>query len=264
MELARRTGRIGWTVVAVAALMLAARTASAELSGAEIMTRVEQRDIGKDERSQITMTLATKGGEKRVRKMTMLRLGKASSKKALIHFLEPADVRGVGFMVWRRKDKDDDRWLYLPSLKMVRRIAAADKRASFVGSDFVYEDVAGRDVDEDTHTLTGSDEVNGADCYVVKSVPKSARSAEFGSKTSWVRKDNSVVVKEAYTDKQGKELKQYVVDDLAKVEGIWTVRKQTMRNLQTGHYSTVTWDKVNYNTGLSDDDFTERQLRRAP
>lgn len=254
--------KVGWMVMAVS-MLLAGAVAHAELSGAEIMTRAEQRDIGKDEQSQITMTLVTKGGEKRVRKMDMLRLGKASSKKVLIHFIEPADVRGVGFMVWRHKDKDDDRWLYLPSLKMVRRIAAADKRASFVGSDFVYEDVAGRDVDADAHTLTGSEKVDGVDCYVVKSVPRSPKSAAFASKTSWVRKDNFVVVKEVYTDKQGKELKQYTVDDLEKVEGIWTVRKQTMRNVQTGHYTVVTWDKVNYNTGLSDDDFTERQLRRG-
>ncbi|MBI3920869.1 MAG: outer membrane lipoprotein-sorting protein [Armatimonadetes bacterium] len=256
------TRKMSWIVMAVSTLLTGA-VVHAELSATDIMTRAEQRDIGKDEQSQITMTLVTKGGEKRVRKMKMLRLGKASSKKVLIHFLEPTDVRGVGFMVWRHKDKDDDRWLYLPSLKMVRRIAAADKRASFVGSDFVYEDIAGRDVDEDTHSLTGTEEVDAADCYVVKSVPKSAKSAEFSSKTSWVRKDSFVVVKETYLDKQGKKLKELTADDLGKVEGIWTARKQTVRNVQTGHYTVVTWDKVNYNTGLSDDDFTERQLRRG-
>jgi outer membrane lipoprotein-sorting protein len=228
------------------------------------MTRVEQRDIGKDERSQISMTLVTRGGDKRVRKMSMLRLGKASSKKVLIHFLEPADVRGVGFMVWRHRGKDDDRWLYLPSLKLVRRIAAADKRSSFVGSDFVYEDVAGRDVEEDTHTLVGSERVGGEDCYVVRSVPRSAKSAEFDSKTSWVRKDGFVVIQELYQDRQGKELKRFAVDRLEKVEGIWTIRQQTMRNLQTGHHTVVTWERVDYDTGLSDDTFTERYLRRSP
>jgi len=242
--------------------MLAWQPAKAELSGTEIMTRVDQREVGKDESSEVTMRLVTKGGDQRVRKLNMLQKGKSNTKKVLIHFLEPADVRGVGFLVWRHPDKDDDRWLYLPSLHMVRRISAADKRSSFVGSDFVYEDIAGRDVDQDKHTLTGSESIGGQDCFVVKSVPRDSRSAEFDYKVSWVRKDSFVVAQEKYYDHQGKSLKQLSVDDLDKIQGIWAVRKDTMRNLQTGHYTVVTWDKVKYNTGLGDDVFTERYLRR--
>ena len=254
--------RIVWLAIAAAAMMLMMRPAGAELSGTEIMTRVDQREVGKDESSEVTMRLVTKGGEQRVRKLKMLQKGKSNTKKVLIRFLEPADVRGVGFLVWRHPDKDDDRWLYLPSLHMVRRISAADKRGSFVGSDFVYEDVAGRDVDQDKHTLTGSESVGGQDCYVVKSVPRDPKSAEFGHKISWVRKDNFVIVQEKYYDRQGKPLKQLTVDNLEKIQGIWTVRKETMRNLQTGHYTVIAWDKVKYNTGLGDDVFTERYLRR--
>ncbi|OFX14717.1 MAG: hypothetical protein A2Z18_10035 [Armatimonadetes bacterium RBG_16_58_9] len=254
--------RISLAAIVMVAALLVWGPAGAELSGTDIMTRVDQRDVGKDESSEVAMRLVTKGGDQRVRKLKMLQKGKSNTKKVLIHFLEPADVRGVGFLVWRHPDRDDDRWLYLPSLHMVRRIAAADKRASFVGSDFVYEDVAGRDVDQDKHTLTGSESVGGQDCYVVKSVPRDPKSAEFDYKVSWVRKDNFVVVQEKYYDRQGKPLKQLTVDDLDKIQGIWTVRKDTMRNLQTGHYTVVTWDKVKYNTGLGDDVFTERYLRR--
>ena len=256
-------GRLAtWAALLAAGTMLTWLPARAELSGTDIMTRVDQREVGKDESSEVTMRLVTKGGEQRVRKLNMLQKGKSNTKKVLIHFLEPADVRGVGFLVWRHPDKDDDRWLYLPSLHMVRRISAADKRASFVGSDFVYEDVAGRDVDQDKHTLTGRESVGGLDCYVVKSVPRNPKSAEFDYKVSWVRKDNFVVVQEKYHDRQGNPLKQFTVDDLDKIQGIWTVRKDTMRNLQTSHYTVVTWDKVKYNTGLGDDVFTERYLRR--
>src|SRR3990172_6815291 len=239
--------RILWAAIMAAGMMLVWTAASAELSGTDIMTRVDQREVGKDESSEVTMRLVTKGGEERVRKLNMLSKGKSNTKKVLIHFLEPADVRGVGFLVWRHPNKDDDRWLYLPSLHMVRRISAADRRASFVGSDFVYEDVAGRDVDQDKHALTGSESVGGQDCYVVKSAPRDPRSAEFDYKVSWVRKDNFVVVQEKYYDRQGNPLKQFTVDDLDKIQGIWTVRKDTMRNLQTGHYTVVTWDKVKYN-----------------
>ncbi|MHB9025399.1 MAG: outer membrane lipoprotein-sorting protein [Armatimonadota bacterium] len=257
----RIDGRMaGLMVFVVAAILLAWTTARAELTGAQIMTRVDQRDIGKDGSFQVTMRLVAPNGDQRVRKLKMLLKGKSNTKKVMVHFLEPTDVRGVGFLVWRHPDRDDDRWLYLPSLHMVRRISAADKRSSFVGSDFVYEDVAGRDVDQDKHTLTGSETIDDQECYVVKSVPNDT--TEYAHKISWVRKDNYVVVQEKYTDRQGKPLKQLTVDALEKIQGIWTVRKQTMRNLQTKHYTVVSWDKVKYNSGLGDDVFTERYLRR--
>jgi outer membrane lipoprotein-sorting protein len=249
-----------FTMMAIGLALLASQTWAA-LSGTEVMSRAEQREVGQDETSQITMKITARG-QQRVKQLRMLRKGKASSKKVLIHFLAPADERGVGFLVWRHQDKDDDRWFYLPALKMVRRIAAADKRSSFVGSDFTYEDVAGRDVARDTHTLTGEETVGGAACYVVKSVPKDR--AEFASKTAWVRKDNFVVVQEKYFDRQGRLLKTFTVDKLERVQGLWTVRQQTMKNAQTGSQTVVTWDSVRYNTGLGDDVFTERYLKRSP
>lgn len=256
--------RVTFGMAALALLALGVGAVGAELSGTDIMTRVEQREIGKDETSQVTLTLITKEGQRRERELLLQRKGKADQKKVLIHFLSPADVRGVGFLVWRHPGKDDDRWLFLPALNMVRRIAAADKRSSFVGSDFVYQDVAGRDVGEDTHTLTRSESLGGQDCYVVKNVLRNPGSAEFSYKLSWVRKDNFVVIQELYYDKRGEKLKQLTVDKLDTIQGIPTVRKQTMRDLQTGHRSEVSYDKVQYNRGLGDDVFTERYLRRAP
>ena len=256
--------RVAFGVAVLALSALGVGAVGAELSGTEIMTRVEQREIGKDETSQVTLTLITKEGQRRERKLLLQRKGKADQKKVLIHFLSPADVRGVGFLVWRHPGKDDDRWLFLPALNMVRRIAAADKRSSFVGSDFVYQDVAGRDVGEDTHTLMRSESLGGQDCYVVKSVPRSLGAAEFSYKLSWVRRDSFVVIQEMYYDKRGEKLKQLIVDKLETIQGIPTVRKQTMRDLQTGHRSEVSYDQVRYNLGLGDDVFSERYLRRAP
>lgn len=97
---------------------------------------------------------------------------------------------------------------------------------------------------------------------MVKSVPKDR--AKFASKTAWVRKDNFVVVQEKYFDKQGRLLKVFTVDKLEKVQGVWTIRQQTMKNAQTGSQTVVTWDSVKYNTGLGDDVFTERYLKWSP
>jgi hypothetical protein len=97
---------------------------------------------GKDFKAKVLMKLISKNGKERIRELTMLRLnlGDSGEQKYYMYFHRPADVRQMTFMVWKYPEKNDDRWLYVPSIKLVRRIAANDKNSSFVGSDFTYED----------------------------------------------------------------------------------------------------------------------------
>src|SRR6056297_3451808 len=134
---------------------------------------------GKDGRAEVQMTITDSQGRERDRRMIILRRDKAdtdslenraywSEQKYYVYFRRPADLSRTVFMVWKHLESDDDRWLYLPSLDLVRRISATDKRNSFVGSDFFYEDVSGRNIDLDEHELTETTDVY----YVVKSTPK--------------------------------------------------------------------------------------------
>src|SRR4030067_1387473 len=98
--------------------------------------------------ARVPMNLIDKDGHARTRVMTMLRrdTDEKGNQKYFIYFHEPGDVRQMTFMVWKYADKEDDRWIFIPAVDLVRRIAADDKRSSFVGSDFTYTDVSGRGV----------------------------------------------------------------------------------------------------------------------
>jgi hypothetical protein len=74
--------------------------------------------------------------------------------RLLIRFSYPNDIRGTGFLVWEHPNSDDERFLYLPSLGRVRRIAGAETQESFVGSDFTYEDIGGREFDDYSYLPT--------------------------------------------------------------------------------------------------------------
>ena len=79
-----------------------------------------------------------------------------------IHFKKPNDVRNMTFLVNKHPDRDDDRWLFIPSIKMVKRIAASDARAAFVGSDYTYEDISGRHPNNDNTELVGEEDLDAA------------------------------------------------------------------------------------------------------
>jgi hypothetical protein len=111
---------------------------------------------GKDGRATVNMTITDAQSRTRERRFTILRRDDkdGGKQKFYVHFSRPSDVRNMVFMVWKNIGANDDRWLYLPALDLVKRIAASDKRTSFVGSHFFYEDVSGRNPEDDTHELT--------------------------------------------------------------------------------------------------------------
>jgi len=242
--------------------------AQEELSGAEIIGKSQQifYYAGKDMKAKVLMKLISKNGKERIRELTMLRLnnGEGGEQKYYMYFHQPADVRQMTFMVWKYLDKNDDRWLYIPSIKLVRRIAANDKNSSFVGSDFTYEDVSGREVSEDTHTLKGEEALNGKSVYVVESVPKDAKSAYYSRKVSWIHIESFLPLKEEYYDKRGDLYKIFTADKIESIAGIPTIMQRSMANVQNGHHTVVIFEEVKYNVGLKDNVFSERYLRNAP
>src|SRR4030042_6378605 len=145
-------------------------------SGVEIMEESQQAfySKGADMKVDIRMELITADGKKRIRVLTMLRWNDPKSKdqKYFLYFREPADVRGMTFMVWKYPLKESDRWIYVPAIDLVRRIAARDARSSFVGSDFTYEDVSGRNIAADTQTPLREENLGDRDYLVVESVRK--------------------------------------------------------------------------------------------
>ncbi len=221
---------------------------------------------GDDMKAKVHMRLVDKRGKERIRDMTMLRKDwkKQGEQRYFMHFSKPNDVRNMTFMVWKYPAKSDDRWIYIPSIKMVRRIAAKDERSSFVGSDFTYEDLSGRDPSADTHTLLKEESLDGRDVYVIKSVPRDEKSASYREKLSWIEKSTLLPLKEEYWNQRGELSRVFTADEIQEIDGIPTVMKRTMSNEKKKHQTEVTFLEVVYNQGLPDNLFTERSLRNPP
>lgn len=237
-------------------------------TGDEVMQKSQAAFLyqGQDFKARAMMKLMSQGGQERVREMIMLRKNfgaPGGEQKYFIYFIQPADVRDMTFMVYKYPGKDADRWLYVPAISMVRRIAAKDKYSSFVGSDFTYEDVSGRDLVEDTHSIEKEEKYNGKDCFVVKSTPK-AGDMEYSYKLSWIDKASYLPLKEEYFDKRGELYKVFTADEIKEIKGFPTVIKRTMKNLQSGHTTEVTYLKADYNIGIEDGFFAERYLKQPP
>jgi len=238
------------------------------ISPEEVMKKSQAAFLyqGRDFKARVVMRLISRGGQERIRELTMLRknYGEAGgNQRYFIYFFQPADVKDMTFMVYKYPARDDDRWLFVPAINMVRRIAAQDKRSSFVGSDFTYEDVSGRDIEEDNHTIIKEERLGNRDCYVIKSTPK-AGDMDYSYRLSWIDKENFLPLKEEYYDRKGELYKVFTADEIKEIKGFPTVTKRTMKNLQSGHRTEVTFTKADYNIGIEDSLFSERFLKQPP
>jgi hypothetical protein len=237
----------------------------AELSVDEIVNKANLAAYyaGTDGRAEVEMNIIDKSGSTRTRKFALLRMNTdGGSQKFYVYFKEPADLYKQVFLVWKEVDegKDDSRWMWLPALNLKRSIAPGDKRTSFVGSDFVYEDVSGRNLREDTHELVETTAMQ----YVVKNTPKKPDDVEFSTYTVWIDKDTFLPRKAEYLDKNGKPYRIVEATKIETIQSFPTVTESVVKDLNAGGSTVNTFSNIDYNIGLDENIFTERFLRRPP
>ncbi|MCP5251474.1 MAG: outer membrane lipoprotein-sorting protein [Nitrosomonas sp.] len=262
-------------LIGVAACLILAegQTLAKSLSANEIVHRSNQISYyaGQDGRAQADMIITDDKGRKRHRQMIVLRRDIAdtdelennaylSEQKLYVYFTHPTDVNKMGFLVWKNVASNDERWLYVPSLDLVRRIAASDKRTSFVGSDFFYEDISGRNINDDHHELI---EITN-NYYVIRNTPNNPAAVEFKYYKMYIHKETFIPVQVEYYDQKDELYRRGKTLKVDTIQGYPTITEASMENLRTGSSTLMKYTNVQYDIELTDEVFSERYLRNPP
>lgn len=255
-----------YTVLAALVLLTGSHFAQAE-DATEIMKKSHMAYYyaGNDGIAEVTMRLIDKKGGERIREFTMLRLDgeDGGDQKYYTYFKKPSDVSRLTFMVFKSTGGTDQRWIYVPSVDLIKPISADDKNSSFVGSDFSYEDVSGRHWSEDNHKLLSDDQVDGKAVYVMESIPAKPYKG-FAKRVSYIDKETYLPLKEEYFDDKGEMIRRLHADKIEVLSNIPTVTVRTMESIKKGSKTTVEFSKITYDLGLKDDLFSERYLKNPP
>lgn len=248
---------------------------AAELTAKDVMERVDDRYDGDSSISSWTMILIDRRERQRTRDMRIYQKDYTQDTKRLYLFESPADIRGTAFLNfdWNDLDRDDDSWLYLPSLQRVKRLATSDTSDSFLGSDFTYADFNGLQIEwYDYSFINDSEVVDGEDCWVIEVTAKPEFKDEAEDATGysraqfWVRKDIFVSVQAQAWELRGNRIKYFSSSEIELIDDIWTVQRLqaiTTRNGRQEHASVLQLNNVEYNVDVDDALFTTENMQRG-
>ena len=262
-------GRLLWTrrlTALVVALLSSSPAAmagqSAIASGPrEIIAEVQRRAEAKSQKYDGLLQVFDAKGKVSDKRWTLERLGSHGKSRVVLRFLAPAEVKGVALLVVNHPDRASDQWMWTPAIERDRRIALQDRSTRFFGTDFSFEDLEERDVDQYTYSMAGDDTIDGAACWRIESVPRQSKSSQYTRSLVWVRKDHYVVARvENYIKAEAVRRLDY--RDLQNVQGIWSAKQLEMADLRRGSRTRLTLDKLEYNVVLKDEDFTLQAIRR--
>jgi hypothetical protein len=189
------------------------------------------------------------------------RLGSHGTSKTVIRFAAPAEIKGVALLIVNHPDRASDQWMWTPAIERDRRIALQDRSTRFFGTDFSFEDLEERDLDQYDYRGLGEEPLDGSACWMIESIPKQTKSSQYTKSVVWIRKDNYAFARiDSYI--KNDVVRRLTYTNISNIQGIWTARELTMIDLRRGSLTRLTLEKVEYNLPLKEDNFTLQAIRR--
>lgn len=235
---------------------------SAEERGLEIAKEAEQADLGFNSSTvDLKMTLKNKNGQTSERDLTTKTLELTEDgDKSLIVFNSPKDVKGTATLTFTHKTVSDDQWLFLPSIKRVKRISSNNKSGPFVGSEFAYEDLSSQEVEKYIYKFL---EEKGS-LLTVEQDPVDMKSGYTKRVVTYNKEKGYRVEKIDFYDRKGSLLKTLTYSDYNLYKNkFWRAGVFNMVNVQSNKETRLEFTNYNFEVNLADEDFSQVALKRT-
>lgn len=170
--------------------------------------------------------------------------------KTLVRYVYPFDIRFSSYLVISNHERINDQFVYYPSRRKVVRVNMRSE--AVFGTDFSYEDVVPREIEESEYERVADETVSDIPVYVVEVVPKPFTASDYSKVRVYVEKERFVPLRTRYWDDAGVEVKELraVPSEIRNFDGVWLPMKATMRNLQQDSFTTLVVSKFVPNPDL--------------
>ena len=202
-----------------------------------------------DQTSKVRLILTDRNGNERIREAEVWQKG---SDKRLFRFTRPASEAGIAFLSL----PDDLMYLYMPAFGRERRIASHVKNQSFAGTDFSYEDMETKEYAE---TYSGTVLREEGNLYILELKPLPDIRSDYSRMVVAVNKQTFTPERSESFDRGGNLVKTAVYT-WQKQGDYWFPKEVFLRDEKKGSSTRMIMSEVKFDTNLSDQVFTVRNL----
>ncbi len=245
-------------------LLLSAITSSLfAMSSQEVAKRAYNALSGyKSSISYATITIKNPSGAKKEVKLEIKRLESKNGDKSMATFLSPKNLKGTKLLSYEVVGGDAKQWIYIPSLKMIKRVSSRKKQGTLMGSEFSYEDISSQNYKSYKYSADAKEEIiDNIAYYKITRVPKSANSA-YSKQVIWVKKANFLPSEGEYYDKQNRLFKRVYFLKYKHIDKVARVVKMKIVNAQNNKSSTLTVTKDKIDAHINSNAFAKSALKR--
>jgi len=241
-------------------VILALLNSAHALTGKEIVDKSIHLDGGRSFEARTKIMVTEEEGKTKSKDMWVRKKKISGEDSTRIEFTSPADIKGMALLMIDQKDGETDQHLYVPALRRIRRIRGSLKSQDFADTDFSYEDMEKRNLDNAEFDLKGEEPFDGASCYKIESKTKKGARSQYGKTMSWIDKNTFLLKKMDLYDREGKQIKTLRSLDAKEISGVWTEMKLEMENLEKKRKTTYEVQKIAYDVNLDSNLFTTATL----
>jgi Outer membrane lipoprotein-sorting protein len=265
---ADKSAQRNYRYVAVLSLALCTAHVSSASGPADvksIIAGVYEQDTSRDTSLRATLDVTDKENRTVRKRFALRRIGSFGNGKTLVRFTDPPEIRGVTLLSINQPGEAARQWIYTPATERARSVAPRERSERFAGSDFTYEDMAERALDDFTYKLLPDDDmIENHKTFKVEATPVTPDRSQYKFIYYWVAQDVPCILHAEMYDGEGRKVRSSHASGLRKVSGIWGARKTEMKSLLEGTRTVLTVDEVHLNTGLEDSQFTPEALEQTP
>ncbi len=227
-----------------------------ELTATEIVQKAYDLMRGKSSYSEVTMHIIRPKWERTL----SFKAWAKGTEYSLIYITSPAKEKGQVFL-----KRGKEMWNWIPSIGRTIKIPPSMMMQSWMGSDMTNDDLVKESsvVEDYTHKLLGTEQLNGYDCYKIELVPKEEAAVVWGKIYSWISRKDFITLKNEYYDEDG-----YLVntENLSKIKNVGDRTIPTYFEMipadKPGHKTTMEFNKIRFNIPIQENFFSIQNMKR--
>jgi len=186
----------------------------------------------------------------------------AGARASYLDVTGPEQLAGIRFLFLQPVNGEPQQYIKIAAAQNAIQVKDQVRKQPFLESDFYVSDLVEPQLDAYTYQFVGEEELLGRKTKLVEAVPKNTANEIYGKTVIAIDPTDLLILKRSFYDIKGNLLKVWTINKVEKVDGVWTMRDQTMTTVPAKTTSRLETPEIKYDVDLKDSVFTPEHLRR--